>query len=213
MRVSEPLLVLGSYFVLTAISTVAYRLRADPTRLAFTDRILWTGLVEELVLMAAFVPWLVRRGWNLARITHTFTPGDLLRGLPVLVYCYLLYFASFFLFSAIDPAAARQMAEARLVGDVSTGVVVLISIVNPVFEEFLLLGYTFNALDRRSSWVPWLISLGLRVGSHVYQGPAAVVAILPFGIVFTAYYVGTRRIWPVVIAHALLDLLGLMQRS
>jgi membrane protease YdiL (CAAX protease family) len=126
---------------------------------------------------------------------------------------YLAYFGSFFFFSAIDPAGARQMAGDRLVSDVSAGIVFLVSLLNPVFEEFLLLGYTFSALERRASWVPWVISLILRVGSHVYQGAGAVVAILPFGIVFTAYYVGTQKIWPVVIAHAALDVIGLMWPS
>jgi membrane protease YdiL (CAAX protease family) len=36
-----------------------------------------------------------------------------------------------------------------------------------------------------------------------------LVAILPIGVVFTGYYVRTRRIWPVVLAHGFQDLLAL----
>jgi CAAX protease family protein len=208
-RLSEPLVVLGTYFLLTGLSAIGYLLRPDRRDLILTDRVLWGGLAVEVLFMVAFVPWLVRRGWNLARITHTFTPRDLLRSVPLLVYFYLAYFGSFFVFSAIDPVGARQMADDRQVGDVSAGVVLLISLLNPVFEEFLLLAYTFNAFEHRISWLPWAISLTLRVGSHAYQGMGALVSILPLGIVLTAYYVGTRRIWPVVIAHAALDLVGL----
>jgi hypothetical protein len=54
--VSEALLVLGTYFVLTALSAVGYLLRPDRSQFLLTDRILWSALVEELLLMLAFVP-------------------------------------------------------------------------------------------------------------------------------------------------------------
>ena len=210
-RLPEPVVVLGTYFLLTGVSAIGYLLRPDRRDLILTDRVLWGSAAVEVLFMLVFVPWLVRRGWNLARITQRFSPRDLLRSVPLLVYFYLAYFGSFFAFSAIDPAGARQMADDRQVGDVSAAVVLLVSSLNPVFEEFLLLGYTFNALEQQTSWLPWAISLSLRVGSHAYQGKGALVSILPLGVVLTAYYAGTRRIWPVVIAHAALDFFGLMR--
>jgi membrane protease YdiL (CAAX protease family) len=45
--------------------------------------------------------------------------------------------------------------------------------------------------------------------AHAYQGPLAVVTVVPIGILFTAYYLRTRRLWPVVVAHAFQDILAL----
>jgi membrane protease YdiL (CAAX protease family) len=44
---------------------------------------------------------------------------------------------------------------------------------------------------------------------HLYQGPLSLISIVPGGLVFAWYYAATRRLWPVVIAHGLLDALAL----
>jgi membrane protease YdiL (CAAX protease family) len=51
--------------------------------------------------------------------------------------------------------------------------------------------------------------VALRVLVHLYQGRLALIAILPLGVVFTWYYVRTKRLWPVVVAHVVVDALAL----
>ena len=53
------------------------------------------------------------------------------------------------------------------------------------------------------------ISAALRVLAHVYQGPLALVTVLPVAVLFTLYYARTRRLWPVIVAHAFQDTLAL----
>jgi len=54
-------------------------------------------------------------------------------------------------------------------------------------------------------------SVMLRVLVHAYQGPLAVVGILPLGLVFTCYFARSKRLWPVIVAHIIQDTIGLMQ--
>jgi membrane protease YdiL (CAAX protease family) len=54
-------------------------------------------------------------------------------------------------------------------------------------------------------------SAGLRTLLHAYQGAMALVSILPLGLVFTIYYARSRRIWPVIVAHMLFDVVALLQ--
>ena len=41
---------------------------------------------------------------------------------------------------------------------------------------------------------------------HLYQGPLGAVWVLGFGLVMSLYYVRTRKLFPVVIAHVLADI-------
>jgi uncharacterized protein len=48
------------------------------------------------------------------------------------------------------------------------------------------------------------------VSYHLYQGALGVVMALPMGLVFTLVFARTGRLWPLVIAHALLDFVALV---
>lgn len=53
-------------------------------------------------------------------------------------------------------------------------------------------------------------ALLLRLVLHIYQGPAAVVGVLPIGLIFGIYAWKTQRLWPVILVHAAMDFFGLM---
>jgi len=54
-----------------------------------------------------------------------------------------------------------------------------------------------------------VISGTLRLSVHAYQGIYAVIGVLPIAIVFTIFYVKTRRVWPVIVAHIVIDAISL----
>ena len=60
-----------------------------------------------------------------------------------------------------------------------------------------------------SKSIAFNVSLALRVPSHLYQGPLGVIPIAVMAIVFTLVYVKMGRLWPVIVAHGLLDFVGL----
>jgi membrane protease YdiL (CAAX protease family) len=109
----------------------------------------------------------------------------------------------------VAPESLAGALHTQIVGRPALGLVIVVSAANAVFEEFLWLALGVAALQRCGLGIAAIVSIGLRTLVHVYQGPLALVAILPLGTVFTVYYVRTRRIWPVVIAHGLQDLLSL----
>jgi membrane protease YdiL (CAAX protease family) len=53
------------------------------------------------------------------------------------------------------------------------------------------------------------VSLALRVLYHLYEGPLAVIPLAVMALAFTLIYVKMGRLWPAIVAHALLDFLGL----
>jgi membrane protease YdiL (CAAX protease family) len=118
---------------------------------------------------------------------------------------YVLYDLALF----ATGAGAAQPAPLPAFG-LSLPVVLLVSLVNPFFEEGILLAYVVPALRKKGLQTALCVSLILRLATHLYQGPQAAISILPTGLLFFGYYWRTGKIWPPVLAHALLDFVPLM---
>jgi membrane protease YdiL (CAAX protease family) len=182
----------------------------EPGEITMSSARLGGTLAAELLLAATVGTWLWRQGWRPHRTaTLAFVPRDVLRALGVWLLALAVYWGWAVACHYLVPELTAAALSTQVHGRPSLGVVVALSLANAVFEEFLWLGLGVAALRRCGLGVASLISIGLRTLMHAYQGPLALVAILPLGIVFTAYYVRTRRLWPVVLAHAFQDLLVL----
>jgi len=53
------------------------------------------------------------------------------------------------------------------------------------------------------------ISLLVRLSFHTYQGAVGLLAIGLLGLVLSIFYLRTQRLWPVLIAHGVLDFIAL----
>jgi len=108
--------------------------------------------------------------------------------------------------SAIIPGVRAAAETIPFTGQLTAVVAVLVAILNGVFEEFLWLVYAIptltNRLDLKTAAI---ISGALRLSVHSYQGIYAFIGVLPITIVFTLWYAETRRVWPVIVAHIIID--------
>lgn len=182
---------------------------------AFTDRHLVALMAFEIVIAALLVPWLRRRGWSPYQVAGEPGPIDLVRGAGVWLLAVACYTSAALIFALLQPEIAQALAsEPGFPGAAPSAIaVVLVSVVNPVFEEFLWLGYGITRLSPRIGVRgAALLSVVLRTLVHLYQGPVILIGVLPLGVAFTWYYVRTQRLWPVVVAHALFDAMGLVYR-
>jgi membrane protease YdiL (CAAX protease family) len=168
------------------------------------------GLVAlELFLGLFWARRLASQGWSIASVTEPFRTRDLLRGGMLFGAALLTYYLAFLLAVGVAPRFAEAARTVSIDGHVSFPVVLLISVINPIAEEFLYLGVIVASLRRED----WLLALSAsvlaRVCVHLYQGPLGVISVTPAAVVFGGYYLRTRRIWPAVAAHGLMDLLAL----
>ena len=101
--------------------------------------------------------------------------------------------------------------NAQFVGTgIHFGPILALSVLNSLFEVLFVCGYLSTALQaKKGFWFAVNASAGLRLIYHLYQGPWAVISILPIGLAFAIWFAQTRQLWPLVVAHALFDLLGL----
>ncbi len=128
----------------------------------------------------------------------------------------LLLFAIYYLiFVALNRAAASGLdIEYYLTGlpsiaEVSLSVGILFSAVNGFFEEIVVVGYVLKCMHYHGRAFAITLSVLLRFLYHTYQGPIAVVSILPLGFLFAYVYWRWGRLFPLVIAHFLLDVVAI----
>ena len=89
-------------------------------------------------------------------------------------------------------------------------VLVLAAGQNALLEEVVAVGYLIERL-RELRWSPAGIvaaSALLRGSYHLYQGFGPFVGNVVMGVVFAEYYRRRRRVLPLVVAHALLDVVA-----
>jgi len=91
-------------------------------------------------------------------------------------------------------------------------VTVLVAVENGFLEEVLVVGYLITRL-RQLRW-PTVVVIGasalLRGTYHLYQGYGAFVGNAIMGALFGWFFLRFRRIWPLVIAHSLIDAVALV---
>ena len=91
-------------------------------------------------------------------------------------------------------------------------VLIIAAIANAAAEEILVVGYLITRL-RRLGWSEnaslWASS-ALRGSYHLYQGLGGGLGNVVMGLVFGRYWQRTNRLWPLLIAHALIDIIAFL---
>lgn len=89
---------------------------------------------------------------------------------------------------------------------------ILIAFQNGFLEEILVVGYLITRL--RQIAIPASVAIGisavLRGSYHLYQGYGGFAGNVVMGVVFGYVFLRWRRIWPLVIAHGLIDTVAIV---
>ncbi|MFT4227353.1 CPBP family intramembrane glutamic endopeptidase [Micropruina sp.] len=87
-------------------------------------------------------------------------------------------------------------------------VLIGLAIMNGVLEEVIIVGFWFTRM-RQAGWgVPavLIVSALIRGSYHLYQGFGGFVGNVAMGLIFGWIYLRTKRVGPLVAAHAILDI-------
>ena len=178
----------------------------------YTNQELASVLVAEL-LQFAFLAWFLKvRGWTFEKFSLKATWKGTGLGLGLLVATYALFVIAQLVGQHVlridmHSAAALYPKGAK---DLDLQVIFLTSVVNGAYEELFVAGYVITVLTPvRGPWTAINVSTGIRLLYHLYQGPIGILAIVPMGILFGWVYVRTRALWPLIVAHVLIDVVGL----
>jgi membrane protease YdiL (CAAX protease family) len=171
------------------------------------------NIVSFELLQSVFLVWFLwARGWTLEKVGLAVSWRGTWNGWLLLLGTYLVlmglqWLAHLFLPGPVQAAAQRYPSADP---QVSMQLVFLASTVNGMFEELFVAGYIITALrERRGTWTAINVSTVIRLLYHLYQGPLALITVVPMGLIFGYFYSRTRQLWPLILAHILIDIIGL----
>jgi len=170
-------------------------------------------LVYELIAGAIVALILWRNGWKLS--DFKLQPSLAATGQGVGLACagWLVYYlAALIARAAFGGVLGDRITEDEhlVLGGAAPMLILLVSLLNPLFEEILACSYVIEALRSRLGVVAAInVSTALRVSYHVYQGPFAFLWVAMLGLLFAYAYVRWRRLWPVLVAHSIHDYVAL----
>lgn len=209
--VAEVVVVLLTAFGFPVLASVAMAAAGRHVSGYTFDNIGVGGLIAyEIAALAIVATFLWSRGWML----KDFNPEITWRLSAAGVVLFVLINFSTSVISVLFMALGLIGPESYRLFDASgLGVALMIAlcIFNPIFEETLVVGYVMEALrDRHPPLLAINLSVSIRLLYHLYQGPIGVITVIPAGLLFAFAYYRLNRLWPLVLAHGLMDLLGIM---
>ena len=168
--------------------------------------VLW--MVSYELLAFAVVLWIARvRGWSFKsfglQVSWKWTGAGILLLIVVLV---ALTFQTV-LFNLLNPPNGK--VEPLRNGGLTLPFVILLSVINPIFEELMEVGYFVHALKRCGVWPAVLASAFFRAFLHGYAGFNLAAGVLLLGLIFGIAYAWWRQMWPLILAHAIIDFFAL----
>lgn len=83
---------------------------------------------------------------------------------------------------------------------------------NGAYEEVFLLGFLLRGLRGYGLGMALGVSLLVRMLYDLYQGPLGAASVFAYGAVVSLYFVSSNRLFPVVFAHALGDIVPFIGR-
>lgn len=195
----EFLLVVALAFGLSIVGSLSAAFTYSGRPIEFGDAEVASVVAYEAVI--APIVWLVlrRRGWKWSDFAVHASRGSTIFGILVALAVLAAWYAFEAAFGKVPATLSATLPW-----------ILAVSIANPLFEELLVLAYVVQALRGRFGLTTaFNVSVAIRLLYHLYQGPLAVIPIALFGVVVTVVYVRMGRLWPAVVAHGLLDFVGL----
>jgi len=119
---------------------------------------------------------------------------------------YFLQYAHF----AIFHQYLRPWDMSGIMGGTAIWVWVPFILLNPWFEEVLVRGYVMTEVAELSGSTAFavLVSTAIQTGYHLYQGPVNTVMVGSCFLLLSLYYARTRKLFPVIVAHTIIDVLA-----
>jgi membrane protease YdiL (CAAX protease family) len=104
-----------------------------------------------------------------------------------------------------------QLDRAAIFGTALGVMPVLYVLLNPFYEELLVRAFLISEAEAiyRSTAFAVFLSVALQTSYHLYQGLPAALSHVPAFMLFSLYFVRTRRIMPVILAHMFMDVSAL----
>lgn len=169
-------------------------------------------IIQYITSISILLYVIFRQGRKISDFGLIFRWKDALISLPLLIVFSLANFTIVYIISIgyyLYTGNVLQMSPKNLdfISGNITFLLILSIALNAFFEELIFRAYMFTELEflTGSKGMAVLLSVLLESACHLYQGLWAPFIVSAGFIVFSLYYIKSRRIMPVIIAHMLWD--------
>jgi membrane protease YdiL (CAAX protease family) len=204
----------GTFILVSLYALASGRAHEEASPLGtFTSNQLYSIVVSELVMAPFVLAILYFRGWRPADfpwgVTRALTMVGVLVAVAAVAGDWILTLAMKGLFANIRSVFEAYENYVPL-GGPSLASVVVLSAVNPVYEEVFVCGYVITALRERFGVTTAVnVSVAIRVSYHLYQGLANFPFHAMYGLIQGYLFVRHGKLWPLIVSHAILDFYAL----
>lgn len=181
-----------------------------------TNLRLASSIVHEVagLLLVGYI--LSRRKIRISSLGLRWSFRDLCVGPAVAIAAYLAYAIGPFLIHLVDHAmyssaqrgdVARQMFGHALIA------MIPYSLLNPFYEELVVRAYLMTEVKALTgSWtLAAALSVVVQFSYHLYYGWEGAIALSFLFLVFSIYYARTQKATPIIVAHGIFDIWGLVR--
>ncbi len=168
----------------------------------------------EVLLFAVLVPILWLRGWTPRSLGLGITLKQTATGVGLALAVLLVDAAMYWALPDNFKHQYETSMSSLVAQTVPLAAVVTVSVTNGLFEELFVTGYLMTGiLKNHPAWTAVAASVILRTIYHIYQGAIGAASACIVGILFSFYFLKQRKLWPLIVAHALLDIYAFAARA
>jgi membrane protease YdiL (CAAX protease family) len=221
IRLLEWALVIIFAIVPSSISSVyIYFYGSSKSSTVAGNEIILGGIIFELMSIGLLGFVLSKQNKSLKDILITFKWADIPISIVLTVLSYFIFNSGIFIFNKlfiiingqgyVSPEFNNPYVQSGL-----TIFAILLVVINPFYEELIIRAYTIPELlyFTDSKFIAVAISVIIQTLCHLYQGGDATFALFLTFILDSAYYVQTKRIWPIILSHLFFDVRALFYFS
>ncbi len=175
---------------------------------------------HELVVGGLLLWFLRARDWTLRDLglTENAVLEDLGAGGLLFAATYFVWIVILNITALASPGLISSMAKASgniVGGHIPPWTSVPVAVVNGAFDELFVVGFVVSALARmkKNAWFCVNVSTALRLAYHLYQGPLGVLQMVPAGLILAFWFARTKRLWPVIGAHIMMDMVAFLAHA
>lgn len=200
-------IIVAGAFGLVIVSSVINTLHPHAAGAGPSEMAEWRTVAFEAVTVVVLGLFLRGRGWTAARLGFDTHWMDGLWGIALAAVAYAAIFLAYAVLLAAMPGLFPHAEKSAVSAPTLTPyVVIALVLINAFYEEFFVSGYIISSLKEKS--LPNIainLSVAIRLLAHLFQGTASVVLMIPIGLIFGTWYARFGRLWPLILAHALLN--------
>jgi membrane protease YdiL (CAAX protease family) len=194
-----------------------YILRNGPNAAPYMSNGRWLiGTFQEVIALLLLGYVLSRRNLRFKDLGLRWRLRDMGVGLLVASISYATYaFGSVvvhLLHYAIYGAVAKAPGARDLFGHPPVAAIPFF-LLTPFFEELIVRAYLMTEVLELtgSSTLAVAVSVAIQVSYHLYYGWATAISLSFLFLTFALYYAHSRRALPIIVAHGLFDIYGLIR--